>query len=87
MPKLLACGPGALPGRCLGALDEAAVGHAILAPRAAGDSMPCREAPPTHNRADAGDGVPPVESVGLGRLGRLDDRQCHSAAQPILGGT
>jgi hypothetical protein len=39
------------------------------------------------NLAEAGDGVPPVESVGLGRLGRLDDQQCHSDAQPILGGT
>ena len=38
----------------------------------------------THNLADAGDGWSPVKGGGLVRLGRLDERQFHSAAQPIV---
>lgn len=50
---------GAIPlsRRFLGAFDQAAIGHKILAPREAGDSMDLGEQDQTHNLANAGDGL------------------------------
>jgi hypothetical protein len=86
MPALVACGPVAFPGGCLGACAEAAGGHTILAPGQAGALMQRIQPHHTHNRAEAGDGVPPGPGVGLGLRGGLDARQCHLPAPPILVG-
>ena len=84
MPDLGAGGARPLPRRCLGACDHAAGGHTILDPWEAGDILHLIEQHHTQNRADAGDGLPPVQGLGIVLLRRLDDRQFSLAAQPII---
>jgi hypothetical protein len=46
-----------LPRGCLGACDQAALGHKLLNPREAGDSMDLVEQDQMQNLANAGDGL------------------------------
>jgi hypothetical protein len=55
LAELRAGGARALPGRCLGAFDQATRGHNILAPREAGASMALVEQDHTQHLAHAGD--------------------------------
>jgi hypothetical protein len=84
LPDRGAGGARTLSRRFLGACDQAAGGHNILDPREAGDIMHRIQQHQTQNRADAGDGWPPVKGVGIVLLRRLDDRQCNIAEQPIV---
>ena len=76
---LRAGGARALPGRFLGACDQATIGHKILDPRAAGDLMALGEQDQTQNLANAGDRLESVQGVCVVRLGRLPERQCAIA--------
>ncbi len=84
MAELRAGGAITLPRRCLGACDQAAVGHKILDPRDAGEIMHLVEQHHSHNLADAGDRWEPVEGLGVLRLGRLHDRQFDIAASRVI---
>jgi hypothetical protein len=63
MAELRAGGARALPGRFLGARDQAARGHTILAPWKAGDVMPLIQEPKTEDRANTRDTVWSKDSV------------------------
>ncbi len=72
------------PSRCLGACDQAAGGHTILDPWDAGDRMDLVAQHHTHNRAEAGDRVEPVQGLGVRRLGRRHERPCDLAESRVL---
>ena len=65
MANLRAGGAIPLPGRFLGACDQAAIGHTLLDPRAAGAIMALVEQHQTQNRTEAGDGWEPVQGLGV----------------------
>ena len=68
---LRAGGARTLPGRCLGACDHAARGHAILDPWDAGEVLHRLQQHATQDRAETRDGLEPGQGVGLLLLGRL----------------
>jgi hypothetical protein len=84
IPELGAGGAIPLPRRFLGTFDQAAVGHNILDPWEAGDIMHLIQQHQTPHLADTGDGLPPVQGLGLVLLRRVDDGQFHIAEQPIV---
>ena len=68
---LRAGGARTLPGRCLGACDHAARGHAILDPWDAGEVLHRLQQHATQDRAETRDGLEPGQGGGLLLLGRL----------------
>ena len=79
-------GAGAFPGRCLGALDQAARGGALRHPRDAVDLMDCREQHEAEDRADAGHRVPQIPGRGVRVRGGVDDGACNVAQPRIVVG-
>jgi hypothetical protein len=65
MAALRPGGAIALPSRFLGAFDQAAIGHDILDPWAAGAVMPLLQQHETQELSDARSGLAPVQGVGI----------------------
>jgi hypothetical protein len=84
MAALGAGGARALPGRCLGALDQAARGHNILDPWKAGDGMPLIQEHETEDLAKARDRLEHVQRVGIRLRGRLDHGQLQVPQQVVI---
>ena len=83
---LRAAGALPLPGRCLGACDPSALGHASLAPWDAGAVMPLIHQPETQARAEARDGLEPVQGMGLRLLRRLHHGPRQVSQQLVISG-
>lgn len=81
------CGAGAARAfavRFLGARDQTTVGGKRLDPREAVDGVDVVEQYKTENLADAWDGLPQRQGVGVMRLGGFADGQFHVAAQLVV---
>ncbi len=84
MADLCAGGALALPGRFLGALDQAAIGHNILDPWEAGEVMPLIQEPETEDLANARDRLEQVQRVGIMLLGHGDNGQLQVPQQLVI---
>jgi hypothetical protein len=84
MADLRASGAIPLPRRFLGAFDQAAIGHHILDPRETGDIMALVEQDQTQKLANAGDGLEPVQGLGVVLLRCPHDGQCEIAESLVI---
>jgi hypothetical protein len=82
------CGAGAARAfavRFLGAFDQPTVGGKRLDPREAVDVVDFVEQDETEKLADAWDGVPQLQGVGVLLFGGVEDGQFHVAAPRVVG--
>ena len=79
-------GAGVFPGRCLGALDQAARGGAILSPREAVALMDVVEQHAAKALANAGHGLQQIPGMGVMVLGGFAAGECDVAKQGIVIG-
>jgi len=81
---LRAGGARTLPGRCLGACDQAARGHEILDPWEAGEVMQLIQQHETKDLADTRNCLEHVQGVGIMLRGRLHNGQLQVPQQLVL---
>jgi hypothetical protein len=86
VPEFFAGRAHALARRCLGTLDQATRGDAILHRRQAVQVMPCVESPAAEERADPRHGLSQRARRGVVGLGRLGDRECDVAQPRVVRG-
>jgi hypothetical protein len=79
-------GAVALPGRCLGPLDQAARRDHIRPPEKTADVLECIENPAGPELPHPWDGLEPGAGSGLIRGGALDDRPLQTAQQLVVVG-
>jgi hypothetical protein len=84
VPELRAGRAIPLPGGCLGALDQAARGHEILAPEKAGDVVDLVQQHKTQALPKPRDGLEQVQGVGVMLLRRLHNGQRQVLQQRVV---